>query len=269
MALRVDIKNLSVDFPMNYDRGISVPDKVREIGRLLTGRQKQRKFRALDDVSFQAHEGDIVGILGNNGAGKTTLLRALCGIYHPDEGSVNVTGNLSIMLSLGIGFERSMSGRDNVRLNGLILGMPLEEIEEKIARIIEYADIGEHINMPISSYSTGMISRLSFAIATAMRPDILVMDEIFSVGDLSFREKSEKTIDEMMREASCQIIVSHGLSYMRERCTHVLYLKRGKVVNFGKPADVIRHYMLDCGQSSDVTDPMRVEWGEEAKAACS
>lgn len=245
MTVRVDIQNLSINFKLYYDRNTTIGAKLKECAGRLRGTYNPRIFQALKDVSFQAREGDIIGIIGPNGAGKTTLLRAICGIYHPDSGTVNVNGRLSMLLSLGTGFDNNLSGLDNIRLNGLIIGMNPEEIEEQIPLIVDYADIGEHIHAPMHYYSNGMISRLSFAIVVAMQPDILIIDEILSVGDLSFQRKSERTMRDLMERASCQIIVSHSLSFIQEHCTRVLYLNGGQVLGFGDPESTIERYKRD------------------------
>lgn len=250
MSIRVDVSDLAVSFRLYYDRNTSISARMKELGKRMLGRFEPKMFHALSGVTFQAYEGDIIGIVGPNGSGKTTLLRSICGIYHPDKGCVKISGRLSMLLSLGTGFDNNLPGIDNIRLNGLIMGMTPEEIEEQIPRIIEYADIGDHIYTPMHYYSNGMISRLSFAIVVAMNPDILILDEILSVGDLEFSRKSEKTMDSLMKQASCQIIVSHNLDFLQTHCTKVLYMRGGKMIDFGDPKEVIERYKRDSVRSS-------------------
>ena len=197
---------------------------------------------ALSGINLSVKKGDIVGIIGPNGCGKTTLLRTICGIYHPDEGSVMASGRISTLLSLGTGFNNDLNGKDNIRLNGLTIGMTLDEIEEKIPAIIEFADIGDHINMPMKYYSSGMISRLSFSIVLSMKPDILLIDEIFSVGDLSFTQKSEKALQDLLAMTNCQLIVTHNLDLVRDHCNRAIFMESGKIVLDGNPAEVVDAY---------------------------
>lgn len=246
MTVSINIQDLSVSFQLYYDRNRTVKSKLAEYAKRISGQYEPKMFHALKRVSFSASSGDIVGIIGPNGAGKTTLLRAICGIYHPDGGVVDVHGRLSMLLSLGTGFDNNMSGIDNIRLNGMILGMKPDEIDEAIPRIVEYADIGEHVHMPLHYYSSGMISRLSFAIVTAMKPDILIIDEVLSVGDLAFQKKSERTMHELMQQAKCQVIVSHSLNFIKEHCNRVLYMRSGSIEDYGDPETVIERYEADC-----------------------
>ena len=254
MRDRIIVEDLSISFRLYYDRNLSLGSKTKEILRRLQGKFSPDMFHALQGVNFKASEGDIIGVIGPNGSGKTTLLRAICGVYTPDEGRVDVFGKISTLLSLGTGFDNNLSGIDNIRLNGLILGMSEKEVEEYIPKIIEFADIGDHIHQSMHYYSNGMISRLSFAIVVAMQPDILVIDEILSVGDLEFSSKSEKTMKRLMDEASCQIIVSHNLEFLKNRCTHILYISSGRVVDFGPPKEIIDAYVRTTEKIIDAKD---------------
>lgn len=197
---RIIVEGLTIRFRLSYDKTWTLRDSLAQTARRLFHGRRLRYFTALDDASLTINSGDIVGVIGPNGCGKTTLLRAMCGIYHPDLGTVQRFGRISTLLSLGTGFDNRLNGIDNIRLNGLVMGMSQREIEAKIPQIIEFADIGEHIYQPMKYYSSGMISRVSFAIVQAMQPDILLIDEVFSVGDLQFRKKSERAMHDLLAD---------------------------------------------------------------------
>jgi ABC-type polysaccharide/polyol phosphate transport system ATPase subunit len=240
--VRIFVKGLSIRFRMSYDKPCSVRDKVREMGRRLFLGYRVAFFEALTDIDLTVCDGDIVGIIGPNGSGKSTLLRAIGGIYYPDGGTVDCRGSISTLLSLGTGFDENLSGLDNIRLNGLVLGMTRQEIECKIGMIVDFADVGDQIFAPMKYYSSGMISRISFAIILAMNPDILLVDEVFSVGDLAFQKKSERAMHELLSRASCQLIVTHNLSFVEEHCNRAVYISAGRIVADGSPSDVVECY---------------------------
>ncbi len=242
--IRVDA--LTIMFRESFKKGRRGrgPNKRLLLKELLR-RRPATKFVALDGVSFSVSEGDIVGVIGPNGCGKTTLLRTICGIYHPDCGHVERHGRISTLLSLGTGFDNRLNGIDNITLSGLIMGLTPSEIEEHIPAIVDFADIGDHIYQPLRHYSSGMISRISFAIAVALRPDILLLDEVFSVGDLAFQRKSERAMHELLSRASCQLIVSHNLDFVVRHCNRAIYLRNGKLIADGDPQEVVDRYKRD------------------------
>lgn len=241
-APKIIVEHVRIRFRLSYDRAYTLYAKAAEIGQRLLRKKEPRFFTALEDVSLTVNDGEIVGVIGPNGCGKTTLLRTICGIYHPDSGSVDCRGRVSTLLSLGTGFDNKLSGLDNIRLNGLLLGMSMREIEAKIPMIVEFADIGDHIRLPMKYYSSGMISRVGFAIVLAMQPDVLLIDEVFSVGDLQFQQKSERAIHELLSRASCQVIVSHNLGFIREHCSRAVYIRQGRIVRDGQPDEVVTLY---------------------------
>jgi ABC-type polysaccharide/polyol phosphate transport system ATPase subunit len=202
---------------------------------------------ALREVDLTCHEGQVVGVIGPNGAGKSTLCLVLSRILEPDEGSVAVRGHVSTLLSLGAGFNRELSGRENILLNAAFLGIPRKEIGRRMEAITEFADLGEFIDQPIRFYSNGMRSRLGFAIATSLDPEILVLDEVLSVGDRAFRAKSQARIESMMAQSRLIVIVSHATSFLRKVCTHCLWLDRGRVRQFGPAAAVLDAYEHEVG----------------------
>jgi ABC-type polysaccharide/polyol phosphate transport system ATPase subunit len=227
------------------DQTKTLKAKAHALAQRLITKKKPRYFTALSDVNMVVCDGDIIGVIGPNGSGKTTLLRAISGIYYPDSGSVKCNGEISTLLSLGTGFDNSLSGIENIRLNGLTLGMSLAEIESKISRIVEFADIGDHIYGPMKHYSNGMISRLSFSIVLAMQPDILLIDEVFAVGDLAFQQKSQSAMNDLLDRSICQIIVTHNLSFVRQHCNRAVYLRNGRVIMDADPDEVTTRYKQD------------------------
>jgi ABC-type polysaccharide/polyol phosphate transport system ATPase subunit len=241
----IEVRDLTIRFRMNYERTYSLQSKVAQKLRHWYRRTEPKSFTAVDGISLAVRKGEIVGIIGRNGCGKTTLLRSICGIYAPDGGTVACRGKVSNLLSLGAGFNNKLNGIDNIRYNGLVHGMTAAEIDEKLPEILAFADIGEHVHMPMKYYSSGMISRLGFAIILAVQPDILLIDEIFSVGDLAFKKKSERAIHELLAKASCQLIVSHDLKMVKQHCTRAIYMRRGQIWMDGKPAEVVARYVRD------------------------
>jgi len=206
-------------------------------------KDKVETFHALKGVSFEVEEGKILGIIGKNGSGKSTMLRAIAGIFSPDEGSIDLHGNTISLLSIGVGFNPKLTGKENIYLSGMLLGFSEEEIEKKEKEIIEFADIGEFIYKPVKTYSSGMYSKLAFAITAILETDIMLIDEVLSVGDARFHEKSYNKMKELISdEHRTVIIVSHGLGTIRELCDEVLWLNDGEVIEIGKPEEIIPKY---------------------------
>jgi len=202
-----------------------------------------REFWALKNVSFIIDEGDIVGVIGRNGAGKSTLLRVLAGVFPPDTGIVEIKGKVSPLLALGAGFRPDLTGRDNIYLNGILLGLKKQEIDAKYSSIVEFAELEDFIDAKVRSYSSGMIARLGFAIAVSMEPDILLIDEILGVGDEKFREKSRQRMEEFMKKAKAIVIATHNMGFVREFCNKAIWLDKGQVRAMGNPEEVVREYL--------------------------
>lgn len=204
---------------------------------------KVELFQALKGVSFEIEEGKILGIIGKNGSGKSTMLRAIAGIFSPDKGSIDLHNNTISLLSIGVGFNRKLSGKENIYLSGMLLGFSEEQIRQKEKEIIAFADIGEFINKPVKTYSSGMYSKLAFAITAILETDIMLIDEVLSVGDVKFKEKSYNKMKELISDDHrTVIIVSHGLGTISELCNEVLWLHEGKIKMLGKPEEVIPAY---------------------------
>lgn len=211
---------------------------------LLTGsfRGPRDRFWALRGINLTAYEGQALGIVGPNGAGKSTLCLVLSGILEPDEGKARIRGKVSALLSLGAGFHPELSGRANILLAAAFLGIPRRKIEQQLDEIIDFADLGDFIEEPVRTYSSGMRARLAFAVAATIEPEILILDEALSVGDLAFRAKSQQRIEEMMRDSRLIIIVSHSNAFLRHVCTHCLWLDHGQPMMFGAVDEVLDAY---------------------------
>ena len=204
---------------------------------------KIETYEALKGVSFEVEEGKILGIIGQNGAGKSTMLKAIGGIFSPDEGSIDLHGKTISLLSIGVGFNKKLTGKENIYLSGMLLGFTEEQIKEKEKDIINFADIGEFINKPVKTYSSGMYSKLAFAIKAILETDITLIDEVLSVGDAKFQEKSYNKMKELISdEHRTVIIVSHSLNTIEELCDEVLWLEKGETVMKGKASEVLPKY---------------------------
>ena len=202
----------------------------------------KKGFVALDEINLKINLGEVVGVIGKNGSGKSTLLRVIAGIYPSDEGSCKVRGKISLLSGVGTGFSRHLSGRENVFLYGSILGHSKSQMEELMDYIIDFSELGDFIDEPLRTYSAGMKARLGLAVASAIRPDIFLIDEVLGVGDPNFREKSMKKILDMVEDAGTVVIVSHSFSLMKKICTKMILIHEGKIASEGDPNKVIKAY---------------------------
>lgn len=219
------------------------PDTLREIFTKV-GRynRKFQVFEALKNVSFAVSKGEIVGIIGRNGSGKSTILKIVAGVYTPSEGRVTVRGSIAPLIELGAGFHHELTGRENILINGLLLGLNKRQIKEREESIIEFAELGDFIDSPVKQYSSGMYMRLAFSIATAVDPDILIIDEILGVGDAGFQQKCLALIHRFREQGKTILFVSHSSESVRELCERVLLIHRGELVADGRPNEVISIY---------------------------
>jgi ABC-type polysaccharide/polyol phosphate transport system ATPase subunit len=233
----IDAENLGVRYNLRFTRQTTVRTSFRNLLRRGEG---PTHFWALRDVSFRVVHGESLAVIGPNGAGKSTLLQVLAGIIQPNEGSVDVVGHVSSLLTLGAGFDPDLSGIDNIRLAGAFLGIDHREMEERLPSIVEFADIGEFIDASIKTYSSGMRARLGFAIATSVDPDVLIIDEVLATGDAVFRAKSKKRIIELTKEAKGIVLVTHDMTWVTEFCNRAILLESGHVVMEGAPEDVVK-----------------------------
>jgi ABC-type polysaccharide/polyol phosphate transport system ATPase subunit len=232
----IDVGHLGVRYNLRLTRKNTVRAAFRNVGR----RQEAQHFWALRDVSFRVSTGESLAVIGPNGAGKSTLLQVLAGILEPDEGRIHVDGRISSLLTLGAGFDGELSGRDNILLAGAFMGIPHGDMVAKMPGIVAFADIGQFIDAPIKTYSSGMNARLGFSIATAVEPDVLLLDEVLGTGDATFRAKSQARVIELMRAARAIVLVTHDMNWARDFCNHALLLEKGHVVASGEPAAVVR-----------------------------
>lgn len=233
--IAVTVENLHITY-----RGLK-KTSIRASWKNLGG--KVELFHALKGVSFEIEEGKILGIIGKNGAGKSTMLRAIAGIFSPDKGKIDLHGRTISLLSIGVGFNKKLTGKENIYLSGMLLGFSEEEIAAKEKEIIKFADIGDFINKPVKTYSSGMYSKLAFAITAILETDITLIDEVLSVGDAQFKEKSYNKMKELISDDKrTVIIVSHGLGTIKELCDEVLWLNEGEVMMKGPASEVIPKY---------------------------
>ena len=216
------------------------------IKRQLLKRNKGNKkeyFEAVKNVSFQVEEGKILGIIGKNGSGKSTMLRAIAGIFAPDEGSIDLHGHSVSLLSIGVGFQKELTGRENIRLSGMLIGFSEEEINAKTDEIIEFAELGEFIVMPVKTYSSGMYSKLAFSITAILETDIMLIDEVLSVGDHKFKKKSYKKMKKLIENHERTVlIVSHNTDTLEELCDEVMWMHEGVIKMIGDPKEVLDRY---------------------------
>lgn len=235
----IEVNDVSMRFRMANDRISSF--KEFAIAKL-TGKLKYKEFEALKHVSFDVQRGEVVGLIGHNGAGKSTMLKVISGILKPTEGSVTVRGNIAPMLELGSGFDFDMTGRENIFLNGAILGYSKEFLESKYQEIVDFSEIGQFMDMPLRNYSSGMIARLAFSVATVVAPEVLIVDEVLAVGDADFQEKSRRRMMELMSGGTTVLFVSHQIKQIRDMCSRVVWLEHGEVKLFGDTEEVCDAY---------------------------
>lgn len=241
MPYAVEVNDVSMHFNMNKDK----IDNLKEYCIKLLKRQLFfEDFTALQDVSFQIETGDVFGIVGLNGSGKSTLLKIISGILKPTTGNVKVNGTIAPLIELGAGFDPDLTARENIYLNGSVLGFSRDFMREKFDEIVDFSELHEFVDAPIKNFSSGMVARIGFAVATIVKPDILICDEILSVGDYKFQEKCERRIQELMAGGTTVILVSHSIQQVERMCNRVLWLERGKIKAIGGK-EIIRMYQPD------------------------
>lgn len=241
--ISIDVNHVDLTFEVSNEK---IDTIKQSFIRTLQGHKKDKlKIHALKDITFKLYQGEKVGIIGYNGAGKSTLLNVISGIYVPDKGYAKANGNISPLLSLGAGFDYNYSGRKNIYLNGAVLGYDKEYLESKIDEIIEFSELGEFIDIPIKNYSSGMLAKLGFSIATALNPDILIIDEILGVGDANFYKKSRDKIRSLMDGGTTVLLVSHSIPQIRELCDKAIWIDNGRLREIGEVNTVCDHYIKD------------------------
>lgn len=240
-------ENVSVDFPIYNANGRSLKKHLIKIatgGQLGADPEGRVIVRALEDLNFSIQDGERVALIGHNGAGKSTLLRLLGCVYYPSTGRANINGQVGSLIDISLGIDPEATGRENLYIRSAILGMSKREISEKIDEIIDFSELGDFIDMPVRTYSSGMHLRLAFAISTAIRPEILLMDEWLSVGDESFRCKAEKRMADVVEATNILVIASHSRDLIEKLCNRVIWLEHGKVIVDGTPCEVLPKYFL-------------------------
>ena len=240
MAPMISVQHVSMSFRLNVSRTSSLKEWV--VAKL-KGKLRYENFSALTDVSLDVGEGEVVGILGRNGAGKSTLLKVISGIYTPTAGTVVTRGRIAPMLELGSGFDYELSGRENIFLNGAILGFDEAFLKARYEEIVDFAELRDFIEQPIKTYSSGMVMRLAFAVATLVSPEILIVDEILAVGDAAFQQKSHARMMEMMQGGTTVLMVSHNIDQVRALCPRCIWLDQGRVKLDGPTEEVSAAYL--------------------------
>jgi teichoic acid transport system ATP-binding protein len=239
-TLAVRVEDLSITYRTTFERRPTLKQAVVRFGR---GQRAVKEVEALRNVSFEVYSRTAMGIIGANGAGKSTLMRAIAGILPPTTGSVEVWGRASTLLALGVGFNKNLSGRENIILGGLAAGLSKDEVEARAADVAEWTEIGDFIDMPMKTYSSGMSARVGFSVAVHMKPDILMIDEALSTGDAHFREKATAKMAELRESARAMFLVSHGLNSIKEMCTEAIWLDHGTLMMRGDPEEVVDAYI--------------------------
>ncbi|MBO4989708.1 MAG: ABC transporter ATP-binding protein [Clostridia bacterium] len=237
----IEVKNVTMRFKYNNDKILSLKEFVTTA---LRGKLHYNEFVALEDISFSVGRGETLGLIGRNGAGKSTLLKIIAGIMKPTSGSVISRGRIVPMLELGSGFDYDLTGRENIFLNGAILGYDEKFVKSKYDEIVAFSEIEKFIDTPIRNYSSGMLMRLAFSVATVVNPEILIVDEILAVGDAAFQKKSQKRMMELMGGGTTVLFVSHNLAKIREMCNRVAWFDSGHIRMIGDTKDVCDAYRL-------------------------
>lgn len=237
--------NISIDFPLYHSDNRSLKKMI--LGHASSRFGKDHKSRpvvqALRNISFSLHSGDRLGLIGSNGSGKTTLLRALSGIYQPTVGSLSMEGQLTSLLDPGQGMNMELTGRENIRLRGYFLGLSRAEIDRLEADVEDFSELAQFLDLPVRNYSSGMVVRLAFAMATAFPPEILLMDEWILAGDAVFMEKAKTRVEGMVRDADILVLASHSASILAEWCNRLIWLENGRIKDDGRPLDILKAYL--------------------------
>jgi teichoic acid transport system ATP-binding protein len=251
----VKVNDLSITYRTTFERKPTLKQALVRFGR---GQRAVREIEAIKNVSFDVRNGTAMGIIGSNGAGKSTLMRAMAGILPPTTGSIEVWGRASTLLALGVGFNHNLSGRENIILGGLAAGLSRREVEERAVEVAEWTELGDFIDMPMRTYSSGMSARVGFSVAVHMKPDILMIDEALSTGDAHFREKATAKMAELRESARAMFLVSHGLGSIKEMCNEAIWLDHGQLMLRGEPTEVVKAYMkhVKVKKSESTTEDM-------------
>ena len=245
----ISVEDVSVTYRTSFEKRPTLSEAMKRLGR----RERiVREIEALQHVSFDVEHGKVLGVVGANGAGKSTLVRTIAGILPPTSGRIEVHGRVSTLLALGVGFNRKLSGRENVILGGLAAGLTRDHLHEKYEDIVAFAELEDFMDMPMNTYSSGMYGRLGFSVAVSMDPDILLIDEALSVGDARFRKKSFEKMRELCTQDRTIVLVSHALGSIEELCDQAIWINKGQLLMQGEPSEVVHAYttFLDVGETA-------------------
>lgn len=243
MSYFIKMKDVNLYYPSTLYNATTLKQEVFSLLKLQKKKEHLEDVRALKDFNIEIKEGDRVGVIGHNGAGKSTLLRAIAGIYPIKSGSIEVSGEIRSLFDLALGFEMDSTGRENIMNRGLMLGSTPAEVKNKEQEIIDFAELGEFIDYPIKAYSSGMLVRLAFSISTAVRGEILLVDEVLSAGDANFQKKARQRMMNLMDAAKILVLVLHDMKSIEEVCNRVILLSKGEIVADGSPGEVIKEYL--------------------------
>ena len=240
----INIKNVSMKFNLGIEKEFSIKQAFVNFfsPKAHKNKKKKEEFWALSDVDFNIKKGEVVGLIGSNGAGKSTLLKVVSGVMKPTKGKVEVHGVISPMIELGAGFDGNLTARENIYLNGAILGYSKKFLDEKFDEIVEFSELRDFLEVPVKNFSSGMTAKLAFSIATIVNPEILIVDEILSVGDIKFQEKSKNQMMALIKGRTTVLYVSHSLESIKELCTKVVWIEHGKVIEIGDAKTVCNKY---------------------------
>lgn len=238
----IKVNNVSMKFNLGIEKNFSLKLFFINLFKPKKNKKKKEDFWALKNVSFDVKQGEVIGFVGSNGAGKSTLLKIIAGVMKPTEGNVEIGGNICPMIELGAGFDMDLTARENIFLNGAVLGYSKEFIEQKFDEIVEFSELQDFLDVPVKNFSSGMIARLAFSIATVVEPEILIVDEILSVGDIAFQAKSKQKMMSMISGGTTVLFVSHSLSQIQDLCDRVVWIEHGVVQQIGGK-DVCDNYL--------------------------
>ena len=234
--IAIEVKNLCIGY--KNIKAYSIKKSLLKLKKVQID-----EFKAVNNVSFEVKKGEILGIIGKNGSGKSTMLKALAGIFCPDSGTIDLKGHTVSLLSIGVGFQKEVTGRENILLSGMLLGFSEEEIREKMPQIIEFAELGKFIDMPVKTYSSGMYSKLAFSITAILETEIMLIDEVLSVGDEHFKKKSYAKMKQLISNRDrTVIIVSHSITTLKDLCDKVMWMHEGEIKKIGTPEEILPEY---------------------------
>lgn len=243
--IMINVINVSMRFNLGIEKGFSIKQGFVDMFNKEKKHKKKEEFWALRDVNFQVKKGEVIGFIGSNGAGKSTLLKIVAGVMKPTKGRVDSYGNICPMIELGAGFDPQLTARENIYLNGAVMGYTKELIDSKFNEIVEFSELKDFLDVPVQNFSSGMVARLAFSIATIVEPKILIVDEILSVGDIAFQAKSERKMLSMINGGTTVLFVSHSIEQIKKMCDRVVWLDHGKMIKIGgkEICDEYKKYM--------------------------